>query len=70
MGDSLVPNGLSNALDVDAQAQPPDGEFGEVEKAFGLAKGTPLSERTAFGRPRSANRRANAAMAPWSSPER
>jgi hypothetical protein len=42
-----------DALDRDAEPQPPDGELGEVEAPVGLAKGTPLSDRMASGRPRS-----------------
>jgi hypothetical protein len=42
-----------DALDRDAEPEPPHREFGEIEQALGLAKGTPLSERMACGRPRS-----------------
>lgn len=42
-----------DALDADAQAQPPDGERGQVEQGVGASKGTPLSERMDAGRPRS-----------------
>src|SRR5215472_7994577 len=34
-----------------------------LKRAFGLAKGTPLSERMASGRPRSRKRRSKAVMA-------
>ena len=58
----LRPAGF-DAFDVDAEAEPPDGELGEIEGAFGLAKGTPLSERIASGKPRSRKRRSKAVMA-------
>jgi hypothetical protein len=37
--------------------------FERLNKAFGLAKGTPLSERMANGMPRSRNNRSKAVMA-------
>jgi len=40
-----------DALDADTEPEPPDGELGEIEEAFGLAKGTLLSERVARGSP-------------------
>ena len=40
-----------DALDGDAQAQPPHRELAEAEEGVGLAKGTPLSVRIALGRP-------------------
>ena len=42
-----------DALDGDAEPQPPDGKLARVEEGVGGAKGTPLSERMAAGRPRS-----------------
>jgi hypothetical protein len=39
-----------DALDLDAEPQPPEAS---LERAFGLAHGTPLSERIAAGKPRS-----------------
>jgi hypothetical protein len=46
-----------DALDGDAEPQPPDGEPREIEQAIGAGEGTPLSERMAAGRPRSPKRR-------------
>jgi hypothetical protein len=37
--------------------------FERLNKAFGLAKGTPLSERMEWGRPRSQNKRSKAVSA-------
>ena len=42
-----------DALDGDAEAEPPHREFGELKRAFGVANGTPLSDRIAWGKPRS-----------------
>jgi hypothetical protein len=42
-----------DSFDADAQAQPPDGELTEMNKACAEAKGTPLSLRMLAGRPRS-----------------
>jgi hypothetical protein len=42
-----------DALDVDAEPQPPDHSRDSPNKALGLAKGTPLSVRMALGRPNS-----------------
>jgi hypothetical protein len=50
-----------DALDIDTEPQPPEGEF-RLKRAFGLAKGTPLSERMASGKPRSRNRRSKAVI--------
>ena len=52
---AAVPLRLSwlDALDRDAEPEPPDGELGEVEEGVGAGKGMPLSERMACGRPRS-----------------
>lgn len=52
-----------DAFDLDAQAEPPDGQFREVEETVGPAKGTPLSDQMAAGSPSSANRRPNAVKA-------
>jgi hypothetical protein len=40
-----------DALERDAEPEPPDGELGEVEGELGLAKGTPLSVRMTLGNP-------------------
>jgi hypothetical protein len=42
-----------DALDLDAEAKPPDRELREVEKGVGTCEGTPLSVRMALGRPNS-----------------
>jgi hypothetical protein len=39
--------------------------FERLNKALGLAKGTPLSERMASGKPRSRNSRSKAVIAPF-----
>ena len=44
-----------DALDLDAQAQPPHRRRLRLYRAFGLAKGTPLSERMRPGSPYSLN---------------
>ena len=53
-----------DAFDGNAQPQPPDGESGKLKRPLGEAKGTPLSERMAWGRPRSLNKRSKAVKAP------
>jgi hypothetical protein len=55
-----------DALDGDAEPQPPHREFGEIEEAFGLANGTPLSDRIAWGKPRSWKSCSKAVMARFS----
>jgi len=52
-----------DALDGDAEAEPADASLERLKRALGLAKGTPLSDRIAAGRPRSWNRRRKAAIA-------
>jgi hypothetical protein len=52
-----------DALDGDVEPEPPDGELGEIVEGVGLAKGTPLSERIAFGNRRSLKSRSNAVQA-------
>ena len=52
-----------NAFDRDAEPEPSDGEFRQLKRALGLAKGTPLSERMPSDNPRSANSRSKAVMA-------
>ena len=52
-----------DALERDAEPEPPDGELGEVEGELGLAKGTPLSVRMARGKPNSLNALSNTAKA-------
>jgi hypothetical protein len=52
-----------DALNGDAKPEPPDASFERLKRAFGLAKGTPLSERMASGRPRSRKSRSNAVKA-------
>src|SRR5919106_679508 len=51
-----------DALEGDAEPQPPHGRLRQVVEPLGLAKGSPLSERIAAGRPRSLNRRTKASM--------
>ena len=38
-----------DALDGDAEPQPPDGEFGEVEQAIGSGKGDAITELSLHG---------------------
>jgi hypothetical protein len=52
-----------DALDLDAQPQPPDGELGEAEEAIGTGERNALSERRAAGRPRSRNSLSKAVIA-------
>ncbi len=42
-----------DALDLDAEAQPPSREPGEAEQGIECGKGGPLSVRRAWGRPKS-----------------
>src|SRR5579872_1076851 len=55
-----------DALDADAQSQPPDRKLERLNKPLGEAKGTPLSERMARGSPRSRKRRSKAVNAGFS----
>src|ERR1700740_340731 len=56
-----------DALDGNAEAEPPHREFGDrLKRAFGLANGTPLSDRIAWGRPRSWKSSSKAVMARFS----
>ena len=41
----------ADALDADAQAQPPHGQLAQAEQGVGAGKGTPLSVRIALGSP-------------------
>jgi hypothetical protein len=42
-----------DALDLDAEPEPPDGALGEVEERIRTGEGKPLSVRMALGRPYS-----------------
>ncbi len=53
----------ADALDADAGAEPPDGEPAELEQPIGAAKGAPLPERIASGKPRGRKRLSRAVMA-------
>ena len=44
-----------DALDGDAEPEPPDGELGEVEQSIGTGEGNAVVDRMADGRPRSTN---------------
>jgi hypothetical protein len=44
-------------------AEPPDGEPAELEQSIGAAKGAPLPERIATGKPRWRKRRSRAVKA-------
>src|SRR5436190_22360198 len=52
-----------NALDLQTEAQPPDGQLLKPNSALGLAKGTPLSVRIALGKPNSLKTRSNTVKA-------
>jgi hypothetical protein len=56
----------ANSLDGNAEAQPPHESFERLNKPFGEANGTPLSERIARGKPRSLNKRSKAVTASFS----
>jgi hypothetical protein len=53
-----------DALDLNAEPEPPHRQLRQIEQSLGLANGTPLSERIASGSPRSANNRSKAVNAP------
>ena len=52
-----------DALDSDAEPEPPDGKLERLNKPFGLAKGTPLSDLMACGSPRCRKSCSKAVMA-------
>src|SRR5205823_6324619 len=52
-----------DALDLDAEPEPPNRQLGQIESEFGLAKGTPLSVRIALGNPNSLNTASNTGKA-------
>ena len=54
--------GLMRSIAIPSRSHHTDS-FERLNKALGLAKGTPLSERMASGRPRSRNRRSKAVIA-------
>jgi len=53
----------ADALDADAGAEPTGGEPGELEQPIGAARGAPLPERIASGKPRWRKRRSGAVKA-------